>query len=608
MGEPPTLSLVTVTNAGPIAASAFLRRWRPHVHELIVAVDERADPRTPVACAEVADRVLVVPPAHYLERYLGWLHAQATGDWVLRMDDDELPSDALLTALPDLTASRDHTHFWLPCRWLVTPDSYATSDPWASDTHPRLVRNINGLIRATGRLHQELEILGEYRFTDAFYLHTTLITDSAAQRRDRAAAYEQAGSPQLGSGDSVNTIYAPEDRADLTTAPLTASDAARVATFLEELVGDDVPPAMPNPQPPAVTLATIEGHLHEVPTPAHHAARVHIVRPIEPLRCRELRHVMVDVENAGDGVWPAGPDGWPRVRLAHRWWTGADAVDPGTRGYFTERVPPGAVTRVSMPILAPDEPGEYELRIDVLEEFVRWFELADAQPVTVTPAPAGTAEPPPVETKPRFRRRAPDRREVFTNDLRALHDALAPTAFADRYWVWGGLLLGWAREGRLLDHDLYDADFAFIAGDPAFPGAVRALTAAGFTPRRQFVNNDGQVTEWVFERNGAKFEFWALTPRGDHLVYYSYTHGGGELGPPCQAVGRVAAQPRVPFSFLGRRWQKLEDHDRELTGMYGDWRSPNPNWWYMAGALVEREPWYRTECAWDGALAPTEKP
>src|SRR5689334_2771579 len=49
----------------------------------------------------------------------------------------------------------------------------------------------------------------------------------------------------------------------------------------------------------------------------------------------------------------------------------------------------------------------------------------------------------------------------FEDDLRLLNDVLAATEFGPRYWVWGGMLLGWAREGRLIAHDIGDADFAY---------------------------------------------------------------------------------------------------------------------------------------------------
>ena len=55
--------------------------------------------------------------------------------------------------------------------------------------------------------------------------------------------------------------------------------------------------------------------------------------------------------------------------------------------------------------------------------------------------------------------------ELFAADLRDLHDALERTDLRGHYWVWSGLLLGWAREGAVLPHDSLDADFAVTDDD-----------------------------------------------------------------------------------------------------------------------------------------------
>ena len=140
------------------------------------------------------------------------------------------------------------------------------------------------------------------------------------------------------------------------------------------------------------------------------------------------------------------------------------------------------------------------------------------------------------------------RRAVLTRDLRRLHDVLAATAYDGRYAVCGGMLLGWAREGRLLLDDVCDADFVFDAGDAAaFAAAVPMLARAGFAPTTRFRNNDGEPAEYRFKRNGAKFEFFAVWNVGGRTRYYMFD-GGDEL------VCERFRQPNVPFEFLRRRW------------------------------------------------------
>jgi hypothetical protein len=187
----------------------------------------------------------------------------------------------------------------------------------------------------------------------------------------------------------------------------------------------------------------------------------------------------------------------------------------------------------------------------------------------------------------------------LARNLRRLNDALADTALADHYWVWGGLLLGWAREGRILRHDCHDADFAFCAADrERFDAAAPALVDAGFAPRYRYRSNAGHPTEFTFMRGRAKFEFFEMAPAGDALRYFVYGGAG-----PLQAAAEIPAQPLEAFTFLARQWLKPRDHAAELTAMYGDWSVPNRSWSYMNDlAICSREPWINRDHGWHGEL------
>jgi hypothetical protein len=193
----------------------------------------------------------------------------------------------------------------------------------------------------------------------------------------------------------------------------------------------------------------------------------------------------------------------------------------------------------------------------------------------------------------------------FSESLQVLNDTLAGTPLAGRYWVWGGLLIGWAREGAPLAHDSRDADFCVRAEDvPHLHSAVPALADAGFAPALRFVTNDGRPVEYSFVRDGAKFEFFVLEPVDGRLRYYDFSDGAQGDGPPTQATAEIDEQELVPFELVGRTWLKHADHDAELTAMYGDWRTPDTGWWYMNDvAIVERTAWTRAgELPWDGGL------
>ena len=179
-------------------------------------------------------------------------------------------------------------------------------------------------------------------------------------------------------------------------------------------------------------------------------------------------------------------------------------------------------------------------------------------------------------------------RRAFVGALQDLVDALRGTPLDGHYWVFGGLLIGWAREGRVLASDLRDADFAYLDEDhDRFLASISALVDAGFAPRRRFSSANGRYVEHRFHRGGANFEFFRVTPVGDRWRYSVFVRGSEAA----ELVAEIPAQPRVPFTFLDRTWQKVAGHDAELTAIYGDWRTPRPDWSYTSDrAVVERIP------------------
>jgi hypothetical protein len=186
------------------------------------------------------------------------------------------------------------------------------------------------------------------------------------------------------------------------------------------------------------------------------------------------------------------------------------------------------------------------------------------------------------------RRRARD----FEDDLRLLNDVLAATDFGKRYWVWGGMLLGWAREGRLISHDIGDADFGYDAEDEGLLAAAEpALLAAGFRRWFSFWSNSGVRTEHIFIRRGNLYEFFRMESTEDGMrQYHLYGASDDRL---VEAVAKVPDHGLEPFEFLGRTWQKPVDHEEWFTLNYGDWRTPDADWNYLRddGAVIERTEW-----------------
>lgn len=195
---------------------------------------------------------------------------------------------------------------------------------------------------------------------------------------------------------------------------------------------------------------------------------------------------------------------------------------------------------------------------------------------------------------------AVDGRPAMVAALQLLNDTLAGTPLAGRYWMFGGLVLGWARERGLLAHDCKDADFAYLGDDDAaMTASVGALRAAGFEPLYRFPAATGPATEYCFEREGLRFDFFRMELHGDELRYWSYGYAGPDWTEPTGNECVLPAQPLEEIRHLGRTWRKTRDHDAELTANYGDWRTPEPGWDYMRGpAIVRRFPWDDSDHRW----------
>jgi hypothetical protein len=185
-------------------------------------------------------------------------------------------------------------------------------------------------------------------------------------------------------------------------------------------------------------------------------------------------------------------------------------------------------------------------------------------------------------------------RQQMIGHLQLINDVLSRTPMAGRYWLFGGALLGYVREGNLLLHDSVDADFAFLAEDlQRLETCIPALVEAGFSPLYRFPGVEGDAFEWSFSRGNAKVEFFRHDVVGDHFRYHACGHRDwGEPRGSVYNIYEIPAQPLEEFRFLGRTWLKPRDPELQLTAMYGDWRTPQPGWDYMRGPnIVETHPW-----------------
>lgn len=364
-----TLSVGVMTRGPGARVAAMLSLFRPVANEILVALDDRASPEVEGALGAVADRLIHYPYAEPVDRPLGWIHAECESDWVLTVDDDEIPGRALLDALPGLVQAGDVTHYWLSRRWLFpTADRYLDARPWRPDYQPRLVLNDARVLSFPDETHVPVRVLGPSRYVSACLYHADTVLNSTEAREAKAARYERLRPGKRVAGRPLNEAFYVPERVDAPTREVPAEDAALIATVLAAA-----------PQASATIAETAAASRGEVDRhwagrtlgDAAYEAGLALLEELPVLRAGVEERVDVEIENRGDELWPWGGAGGPAIRIASRW-TSRETVLEGAHVPLPADLPPGAGLIVPLPLVPPGE-GRWTLMIDLVHEHVRRF-------------------------------------------------------------------------------------------------------------------------------------------------------------------------------------------------------------------------------------------
>ena len=374
-----TLSVAVMT-AGPAErVTAILELLRPLAQEIIVAADDRARAEVVDGMATVADRVIVYPFLEPVDRPLPWLFQECRCDWMLTLDDDEVPSIELLDVLPDLLDDDRIVHYSLARRWLY-PDArtYLADPPWQPDYQLRLFRTDPRLIRFSDQLHTPIVPRGPGRFVQEPIWHLDTMLRTREERRAKADRYEAMRPGMRAAGRALNyAFYVPEARADARLAPVPTAER----TLLELLLASDRPLGARRAEIAHATRAEIDAHW-----PEHRSSQsgeLRVLAAAASFAAGEQRALDVLVRNTSSQTWQWGRASLPTVRCA-AWWAGEDR----TRATWTplpSPVAPGESLVVPVHVHAPETPGTYRLCFDLVHEDIRWLGLEASCTVDVRP-------------------------------------------------------------------------------------------------------------------------------------------------------------------------------------------------------------------------------
>jgi hypothetical protein len=375
---------VCVMTAGPgPRVAALLELLRPVAAEIVVALDDRADEDTERAIAAAADLVIRYPYREPVDRPLRWLFSRCQGEWILNVDDDEIPGAELLAALPALVSARDVTHYWVLRRWLW-PDETSTiaEHPWSTDYQLRLVRNDPLLLSFPSETHRPLQAIGPHRFLRLPLYHADLILSPLERREAKARRYETLRPGLRAAGEPLNHMFLPENRPGVRTEALPADDVAVVQRVLRGAAVASVGTAVVT----TVDATEIDRFWagRDLAEEDYRASIEVLDEPERLLEC-ERRTFDVLVGNLGGTTWPAGPGGEPQIRLSYQWLASAgDVVAFGLHTTLPADLASGDTQVVPLHVLAPSRAGRYTLRLDLVHEGVRWFRCDVEREVEIT--------------------------------------------------------------------------------------------------------------------------------------------------------------------------------------------------------------------------------
>jgi len=298
------------TNGPTPLVAASLKHVRRVAHEIVVAVDDRVPVAELGPLQAVADRVIRAEFVYPLEANLRWLHQQASGDWVLRLDGDDLVSEALLRRLATPGWDEGITHAYLQYRWLWGwPDRMLDQGPWWPDPALRLIRTTPGIATFPQGAHQAPEVAGSARFWDTPLYHLDLVLRDEATRSAKVDGYEDENpGHRTATGWSVSTTYYLPERQDPPprTAPVPPVDAA-VAAQLLVLAGSQAP--ITDPVDEASLGQVVTAADRQAPPPAPGDSRIRLLTrdPISIIAGRGAV-VTVGIVNLSGRTWDPADD------------------------------------------------------------------------------------------------------------------------------------------------------------------------------------------------------------------------------------------------------------------------------------------------------------
>jgi hypothetical protein len=222
---------------------AFARAWRRIGMSPLYVVDSRTRDNTRMILRNLGMRQISITPQHNRVEDIVWrVGHDSSAEWLLRMDDDEFPSETMLDWIRQHLATLQSDAVGFSRRWCwhqVGRLAYATAPDffWRPDSPNQLDPQLRlfrpSLVEWTSNIHTAGFTTENTSFapSSAYFCHFDLIIRSHVERKAKMARYD---AQQPGAGTGAGRFYLPEDRGtdDLQLRPFETQEFNRLANAI----------------------------------------------------------------------------------------------------------------------------------------------------------------------------------------------------------------------------------------------------------------------------------------------------------------------------------------------------------------------------------------
>ena len=324
---PTLVSIVNTCGGVPLShLETLVRQLTGLSDHVVLFFDERTPPDFRSEAERLTTDCRTLSHRNAPHEFVGEMLTQCPGDFILRLNDDELLSANWTRAFIRAAISEpDVNSYWIARRWLIDTDgSYISSPPHYPDYQLRLTRNDPALVLPPRFLHESVTVKGDCGWISAHaILHYDLVLRDRLQREAKVKRYAAIRPENSGAAH-----YLYEDR------PYTVAPAAEGGEF---------------------------------------AAEIRLLDQPQTMICGREYWLRIVVNNRSARVLNSHTQ--PPIGLAYHWFTADTRRENGTiwNGQRTMIRLPMGLSHCAVRVIAPTVPGEFKLQIDLVEEGAAWF-------------------------------------------------------------------------------------------------------------------------------------------------------------------------------------------------------------------------------------------